>query len=73
MVVNSRKTGRGSDSKLAPFGAAFAPDGHVKVMGLPGWQGAIQSDAAYAVDLRIEGGLAYGGGEAERRGVFGNS
>src|SRR6202049_778735 len=35
--------------------------------------GAIQSDAAYAVDLRIEGGLAYGGGETERRGVFGNS
>ena len=35
--------------------------------------GAIQSDAAYAVDSRIEGGLAYGGGEAERRGVFGNS
>ena len=36
-------------------------------------RGAIQSDAAYAVDSRIEGGLAYGGGEAERRGVFGNS
>ena len=35
--------------------------------------GAIQSDAAYAVDSRIEGGLAYGGGEAERPGVFGNS
>jgi hypothetical protein len=27
----------------------------------------------YAVDSRIEGGLAYGGGETERRGVFGNS
>jgi hypothetical protein len=36
-------------------------------------EGAIQSDAAYAVDWRIEGGLAYGGGETERRGVFGNS
>src|ERR1700748_1253609 len=27
----------------------------------------------YAVDSRIEGGLAYGGGETEGRGVFGNS
>jgi hypothetical protein len=27
----------------------------------------------YAVDSRIEGGLAYGGGETELRGVFGNS
>jgi hypothetical protein len=36
-------------------------------------EGAIQSDAPYAVDSRIEGGLAYGGGETERRGVFGNS
>jgi DNA invertase Pin-like site-specific DNA recombinase len=27
----------------------------------------------YAADSRIEGGLAYGGGETERRGVFGNS
>jgi hypothetical protein len=35
--------------------------------------GAIQTDAAYVGNSNIDRGLADGGGDTQRRGVFGNS